>query len=78
MRRGWHPSSSTAWSCLSGALGQVAEIECENRLLFVSFAGPRENLGDGTVGDSEKDVASYGCSGNRNGRDGPVRLLEGA
>jgi len=77
-RRGWHRSSSTAGSWLSSALGQVAEIECENTLFVVSFAGPRERLGDGTVGDSEKDVASYGRSSDRNGRNSRVRLCEGA
>ncbi|MGD0874160.1 MAG: hypothetical protein ABSA14_04115 [Acidimicrobiales bacterium] len=41
-RRGRQPSSSATRSFLSGALGQVAEIECENTLFFVSFAGPRE------------------------------------
>jgi hypothetical protein len=77
-RRGWHRSSSTAGSWLSSALGQVAEIECENTLFVVSSAGPRERLGDGTVGDSEKDVASYGRSSDRNGRNSRVRLCEGA
>jgi hypothetical protein len=77
-RRGRHSSSSTAGSHLSGALGQIAEIECESTFFVVSFAGPRENRGDGTVGDSENDVASYGRRGDRNGSGDRVRCCEGA
>jgi hypothetical protein len=73
-RRGRHSSSSTAASHLSGALGQIAETECESTFYVVSFAGPREGLGDVTVGDSENDVASYGRSCNRNGSSDRVRL----
>jgi hypothetical protein len=77
-RRGRRTSSSTAESCLSGALGQVAEIKSENTFFVVSFAGPRERLGDGMSGDSEKDVASDGRSSNRNGRSDRARLCVGA
>jgi hypothetical protein len=76
-RRGWHPSSSAAGSCLSGALGQVAEIESENTFFVVSSAGPREGWGDGTFGGSEKDVASYDRNSDRNRRGGRIRLCEG-
>ena len=77
-RRGRPSSSSTAVSRLSGALGQRAETECESTFFVVSFAGPRERLGDGTFGDSEKDVASDGRSSNRDGRSDRARLCKGA
>jgi hypothetical protein len=75
-RRGWLPSSSADGSCLSGALGQVAEIESENTFFVVSSAGPRERWGDGKVGDSEKDVASDDRDGDENRRGNRIRLCE--
>gem|GEM_PF-2567206 len=75
-RRWWHPSSSAAGSCLSGALGQVAEIESENTFFVVSSAGPRKGWGDGTVGDSEKDVASHDRNSDQNRRGNRIRLYE--
>ena len=76
-RRGWHPSSIAAGSCLSGALKPVAEIDSENTFFVVSFAGPRERWGDGTVGDSEEDVASCDRSCDRNDPYNRIRLREG-
>jgi len=63
------------WSCLSGALGQVAEIESENTFFVVSSAGPRKGWGDGTVGDSEKDVASHDRNSDQNRRGNRIRLV---
>jgi hypothetical protein len=58
-RRGWHLSSCTVESGPSGARGQVTKIDCESMFFVVSFADLCESWGDGTVGDSEKDEASY-------------------
>jgi hypothetical protein len=63
VRRGRHPSSCTAESCPSGALGRVAGIDSENRFLVISVARIRESWRDRRVGDDEEEEAGYDRDG---------------